>query len=144
MAKSKKGKNISKQNAIKHGLYLHFADFFPCNLCVYKHKCKDYVPGGTCSIDNQSFNELMKNDIDELDVLKQLINYNTVRLNRATEQLSQMPAHIELSRISGEIRNLVQTYHIIKSRKEAIEDGRQTKILQHMPKKSKLQLIQRK
>lgn len=143
MAKTIKGKEVSKQNAIKHGLYLHFADFFPCNLCVNKNKCEDYVPGGTCSIDNQSFNKLMKNNLNELDILKQLINYNTVRLNRATEQLKEMPAHIELSRISAEIRNLIQTHHIIKSRKEAVEDDRQTKILQHLPKKSQLQLIQR-
>lgn len=143
MAKTKIGKDISKMNSIKHGLYLHFADFFPCNLCINKHKCKDFVPGGTCSIDNQSFNELMKGELNELEVIKQLINYNVVRLNRATEQLHQSPEHIELSRISAEIRNLTQTYHIIKSRKEVVEDGRQTKLLQHLPKKSKLQLVQR-
>jgi hypothetical protein len=143
MAKSKKGKEVSKQNAIKHGLYLHFADFFPCNLCLHKNKCSDFVKGGTCTIDNKSFNELMKKDLDELETLKQLINYNTVRLNRATEQLYNQPHHIELSRISAELRNLLQTYHIIKSRRECAKDGNQTKLLQHLRKESKLQLIQR-
>jgi hypothetical protein len=143
MAKTKEGKEVSKMNAVKHGLYFKFSSFFPCNLCVIKDKCNDFVPGGNCTIDNESFNELMKKDLDELEVLKQLINYNTVRLNRATEQLYNQPHHLELSRISAELRNLLQTYHIIKNRKECVKDGNQTKLLQHLRKESKLQLIQR-
>ncbi len=143
MAKIKKGKDISKMNAVKSGLYLKFSDFFPCNLCAIKEKCEDFIPGGHCSIDEKKFNELTSKEIDELKILNQLINYNLVRLSRANELSKDRPEHIELSRISAEIRNLVQTHHIIKSRMEAVINDKQTKLLQHLPKKGQLQLIQR-
>ncbi|MDD3976057.1 MAG: hypothetical protein WC996_02240 [Peptostreptococcales bacterium] len=141
MVKSKEGKEISKMNAVKHGLYFKFSSFFPCNLCVIKDKCEDYAPGGNCSIDSNQFNRLMKKDVDELEVIKQLISYNQVRLMRATEQLYKVPQHIELSRISGEIRNLIQTYHIIKNRKEVLKN--ESEVLQSLPKQSKLSLLPR-
>jgi len=143
MANTEIGKEISKQNSIKHGLYLHFVEWFPCNLCVNRDKCSDFVPGGFCNIDDKSFNKLMKTDLDELAVLKQLIFYNQVRLNRATSQLANEPYHLELSRMSAELRNLIQTYHIIKQRKEVEKDAKQTTILSHLPKESQLSLIQR-
>ena len=140
MANSTEGKEISKQNSVKHGLYLHFSDFFPCNLCVNREKCKDFVPGGTCSIDRDSFHSLMEREIDEIEIIKGLINYHTVRLNRATEQLYKHPDNIELTRISAEIRNLIQTLHIIKSRKG--DKYVQANVLQPLSDKSQLRLFQ--
>jgi hypothetical protein len=70
----------------------------------------------SCSIDSELFNQLVTTEVDELKVLDQLINYNIVRLSRATEQSRDRPDHIELSRISAEIRNLIQARFIIKRR----------------------------
>lgn len=142
MANTKEGKEVSKINAIKHGLYIHFADFFPCNFCKIKDTCKDFAPGSTCSIDAESFKELMKTEFDELEILRHLIYFNQVRLNRATNQLSYDPTHLELTRICSEIRNLVQTYHIIKNRKEWDNDNNKT--LSGLPKQSKLHLLSEK
>ena len=144
IVKTIKGKEISKLNAIKSGLYLKFSDFFPCNLCINRDKCKDFIPGGSCSIDAELFNQLVTTEVDELKVLDQLINYNLVRLSRATEQSRDRPDHIELSRISAEIRNLVQTRFIIKRKllDGETENGR-IKILQPLPKQSQLLLFQK-
>jgi len=139
MAKTQIGKDISKMNAVKNGLYLHFADFFPCNLCINRNKCKDFIAGGSCSIDAESFNQLITKEIDELKVLDQLINYNLVRLSRATEQAKERPDHIELSRISAEIRNLLQARFIIKSK---MGEKDELKSLQQLSKQSTLHLFQ--
>jgi len=144
MANTIKGKEISKMNAVKNGLYLRFADFFPCNLCINKDKCKDFVPGGSCSIDSELFNQLVTAEIDELKILDQLINYNIVRLSRATEQSRDRPDHIELSRISAEIRNLIQTRFIIKRRIEGEKENARIKELQPMPDSGQLHLFQDK
>jgi hypothetical protein len=142
MAKTKIGKDISKMNAVKNGLYLKFSDFFPCNLCVNKDKCSDFIPGGSCSIDSELFNQLITTEIDELKVLDQLINYNIVRLSRATEQARDRPDHIELSRISAEIRNLVQARFIIKRRIIGENTNARIKILQPVSETGQLRLFQ--
>ena len=144
MAKTQKGKDISKMNAVKNGLYLRFADFFPCNLCISRNKCKDFVPGGSCSIDAELFNQLVSTEVDELKVLDQLINYNMVRLSRATEQSRDRPDHIELSRISAEIRNLIQARFIIKRRIEGEKEDARIKVLQPLSDSSQLHLFQEK
>ena len=140
MAKTEIGKEISKMNAVKNGLYLRCQDFFPCNLCISRHECKDFVPGGFCSIDAELFNQLISTEVDELKVLDQLINYNLVRLSRATEQARERPDHIELSRISGEIRNLIQTRFIIKNKLR--DKYERTKILQPLSTQKSLYLFQ--
>ncbi|HOZ35660.1 MAG TPA: hypothetical protein PLK55_01585 [archaeon] len=144
MASTKEGKEISKMNAVKNGLYLKFTDFFPCNLCINREKCSDFIPGGSCSIDSELFNQLVTTEIDELKVLDQLINYNMVRLSRATEQSRNRPDHIELSRISAEIRNLIQARFIIKRRIEGEKEYARTKVLQPMSDQSQLHLFQEK
>lgn len=143
MAKTKEGKEISKMNAVKNGLYLKFSDFFPCNLCVNRNTCPDFEPGGSCSIDSELFNQLVTTEVDELKVLDQLINYNIVRLSRATEQSRDRPDHIELSRISAEIRNLIQARFIIKRRIEGEKENARAKMLQPLSDKSQLCLFQK-
>lgn len=110
------GKEISKQNAIKHGLYLNFSDFFPCNLCVNRNSCSDFEQGGICKIDQTQFEHLMKEDLDAIKTLQALIRLNTVRLNRATQQLNREPHNIELTRISAELRQEIQTLFIMQNK----------------------------
>jgi hypothetical protein len=110
------GKEVSKKNAVKHGLYLDFSDFFPCNLCTLRETCPDFEQGGICKIDKKEFNELLSEDLDTIKACEALIKYNLVRLSRATQQLKKRPDHLELTRISAEIRQELQTLFIMKSR----------------------------
>ncbi|MFH1752010.1 MAG: hypothetical protein ABH821_03690 [archaeon] len=115
---TEQGKNNSKLNAVKHGLYLHFADFFPCNLCLLRDKCNDFEQGATCKIDKQSFQQALQGEINEVQTLESLIIYHLVRLNRATQQLFNEPQHRELTRIASEIRQGIQTLHFMKQRRK--------------------------
>ena len=130
------GKDVSKQNAVKHGLYLHFADFFPCNLCLNRGSCKDFLPGGTCKIDRESFQEMLKRELNVIEIMESLICYNIIRLNRATEQLHKEPHHRELSRISSELRQALQSLFVMHGR--LIEHGGKDASVRVLPKKSEL------
>jgi len=112
------GKEVSKQNALKHGLYLHFADFFPCNLCRLRDSCKDFFPGSSCKVDQETFQAMLKEELNEMELFESLIKYNIVRLNRATEQLKKEPYHSELTRIASEIRQSLQSLYLMKHRRD--------------------------
>ena len=110
------GKRVSKINAVKHGLYFNLCEFFPCNLCIHRDSCADFEQGGICKLDKEQFEELMKEELDVVKTMEMLIRLNIVRLNRAVEQLNQEPYHIELSKISAEIRQELQSLFLMKNR----------------------------
>ena len=112
--KQKKKKTNSRLNAIKHGLKIKINEFMPCNLCVNKEKCADFVPGGCCQIDKKTFNELMGEEIDLKKLTEQLINLSIVRLNRSLEQTKYEPHNSEVNKMIMDLKQLIQTLYIIK------------------------------
>ena len=58
----------------------------------------------------------MKEELDVIKTMEMLVRLNIVRLNRATEQLNTEPHHIELSKISAEIRQELQSLFLMKHR----------------------------
>jgi len=54
--------------------------------------------------------------LDANKTLQALIRLNTVRLNRATQQLNREPHNIELTRISAELRQEIQTLFIMQNK----------------------------